>query len=195
MKQWIALVMLAGCAQAQAAQFGGGLAIGAGRGDGQIDEGFELDVDQQLFEFGFLMNMDLGADSSLLMYRFGASILLQNVETNDGGDQVSDKQALNLTNTLAFKFIAKPRFKLWAGPSLYLGAGDVTYASDDNESIYYAGLGPTVGIDYGIGQRGPTLALELAYRFIRQDFADDEIGFDTAELNDVAVRFGLLFGD
>lgn len=201
--KWLFIVAGLVCsAGAQAAQFGGFLTLGAGRGDEEAQNGTEVDVDQQLFEAGFIMH--LGQTGRAVGYRLHAGLALRNTEAGDEDpnavtDQISDSQALAFHNTLSFHFIDRPRFRFWAGPSLYLSAGTVQFESNTDEtldeSFVAIGAGPTVGLDFGFGERGPMMGLELAYRVSQLKYDDDTIGFDKARLNDVSLRLSLLFGD
>ena len=201
--KWLLIVAGLLCsAGAQAAQFGGFLALGAGRGDEKTENGTEVDVDQQSFEAGFIMH--LGKAGRAVAYRLHAGVAIRNTEAGDDDpnavtDQISDTQALTLHNTLSFNFIDRPRLRFWAGPSLYLSAGTVEYGDNNtgnfDESFVAIGAGPTVGLDFGFGERGPMMGLELAYRVSQLKYDDDNIGFDKARLNDVSLRLSLLFGD
>ena len=202
MKWLIVMGCLLCSAGAQAAQMGGFLTLGAGRGDGTTENGTEVDVDQQLFEAGFILH--LGQTGRAVGYRLHAGIALRNTEAGDDNpnavtDQISDTQALAIHNTLSFHFIDRPRLRFWAGPTLYLSGGTEQFESNTDEtldeSFVAIGAGPTVGLDFGFGERGPMMGLELAYRVSQLKYDDDSIGFDKARLNDVSLRLSLLFGD
>ena len=185
---------------AQATQFGAVLGIAVGDGYASFDDPnqnnitVDVDTEHSLLDIGFAMAT--GGRDEFMSYRLNLGLAIGSFDSDETGDTIYDSIALASAHSLAFRFVNTPKLSVWAGPSLYLGFGQIEYdGSGDTDSMLAYGVGPSVGLDLHLGENAPTLTFELAYRLMEQSFGEDvDVGSYESYPDDLQFRFGLLFG-
>lgn len=194
---WILMVVFV--SQSGAAQFG--FTVGASAGSGESGDGYDYDETSKEFD----LTMNLGKSSRLVIYRLNVGYVSGEIDYGTTtyfdyyyGRLVSsnlkeDYVGIVVNNTVGFKIIKKPNFRLWAGGSLYLGRIELDGNNVRDLGGTVVGAGPTLGLDFDL-RGGPTLSLEVGARYLNTEFDNDDDFIVDSEAWDVALRLSLLWG-
>lgn len=205
------LILLLGSIAAGPARAGGiGGSLTYGRSDSRLDDyddvWQDLDTETDAAGIGFAFDTNLAQDR-LVNYRVVASIEFVEQEVDQAGIQ-NEVQGTNfsLDQTLGFGFIRTPEIRVFLGPSLHLGVGEIDdhidiegFRTDYEETSFTAGIGPELGINFNVGRHLTfSTSTFVRYGFRIQDFDGfyDDAGSDGVFRGDeiqAGIRTAIFF--
>lgn len=119
----------------------------------------DLDTDSDTVGFGVVFDSNLAQDR-LFNYRLNLSLELVDQDVSQAGlhNQVQGTNVA-LDQTFGFGFLRTDRFRVFMGPSIHLGVGEIDdeidvdgFEFDYEETSVTAGIGPELGINYHVGR-------------------------------------------
>lgn len=145
---------------ASAAGIGGTLAYHRSSANLEDTDDFwaDLDTDSHTVGFGVAFDTNLAQDR-LFNYRLNLSLELVDQDVSQAGvhNQVQGTNVA-LDQTFGFGFVRTPRFRVFMGPSIHLGVGEIDdeidvdgFEFDYEETSVTAGIGPELGVNYHLG--------------------------------------------
>lgn len=182
----IAVIALVLANTAAASQVG--FAFGSAAGDGDLTgNGFSA-IDA---EFGSVhANFTFNGCESCKVFNYRLHVGYFAGEIDYGNEVFDDYGGFEFSNSFGFKILNKDRFKLWLGPSIYVGVVGLDGDVSDEDGGGFIGLGPTLGLDFSM-KNGSTIGLEFSIRGISADIDGDFI--DEYDLGDFSAQVNFLF--
>ncbi len=165
-----------------------GFSLGTADGDGDVSvPGFaNSDIDVSITQASFVLNAC--EICSVFNYRLNVGYMVGDVDY--GFSTSDDIIGLNVSNTFGFKLVNCNNFKLWLGASIFSSLivvdGDV---SDQDGSLMY-GIGPTVGMDFGVGNDS-AIGIELSLRDLHAEIDGDII--EDYDFDDLLIQVSFMF--
>lgn len=157
-------IVLAGSVAAEPGAAGGiGGSLSFGRSDARLEDRDDVfvDLDTQTDAVGFGVAFDSNlAQDRLFNYRVVAGLDFVDQEIHQAGieNQVQGTSFF-LDQTLGFGFIRTPAVRVYLGPSLHLGVGEIDdhidvdgFRADYDETSFTAAIGPELGVNFHVGR-------------------------------------------
>jgi hypothetical protein len=187
----IAVILIAG--SADAAGFGAyvGYARSEGEVEGEIFVDIEADHERDAAEFGFVLDTNLAQDR-LFNYRLHVGFMRGKREytvTNVNGIDLDCSRfdcsfkdetfGVAIDNTFGFGVLRTRTVRLWIGPTIRLAIDGCTDCSGYDSTFIGFGAGPTIGLNINIGDHF-TVGPSLGYNYMLGANVVDSDGDDEA---------------
>lgn len=135
---------------AQAYAVGLGLYVSQGSGDADFDgtySNFSADTEQSAIGFTFDTNL---SKNRVFNYRLG-------VEKGTLKFNQFEVDEVAVTNDFGFSLVREDNLRIWIGPELRISFQDKQESSGWEYSGVGVGVGPVIGLNWHLGQNGPSL--------------------------------------
>ncbi len=173
---------------------GVGLYVSQGSGDADFDgtySNFSADTEQSAIGFTFDTNL---SKNRLFNYRLGVE--KGTLKFKNFGQFEVDEVAI--TNDFGFSMVREDNLRIWIGPELRISFQDKQESSGWEYSGVGVGLGPVVGLNWHLGQNGPSLiakagVLGSSYAMDVTDPSGWLVDTYTITQNSVFMNFGITF--